>query len=93
MRIAGQPLSIDVKTYQRPYHLLVKVDEMPTCAYLLVLCHFDYGMVSILGWETRGIMSMMPTREFVPGIRSHYRLREQLRPIRQLADLLAMRDV
>ncbi len=90
--INGVPLTIDVKTYRQPYHLLVKVSEIRNCADILVLAHYDHGMVSILGWEHKFMMRRSPTHDFGRGIVSHFRLRHQLRPIDHLVDLLAMRD-
>jgi hypothetical protein len=90
--VNGVPMTIDVKTYRLPYHLLVKVSEINNCADVLVLAQFDYGMVSLLGWEHRNMMRKSPTNDFGRGIVSHFRLRHQLRPMDQLVDILTMRD-
>jgi len=84
-------VTIDVKTAARPVYLLVKTADIASGADLYVLAHLDRGAVSFVGWETRAIMALMPTAEFSPGIESHFRHREQLRPMGQLVDLMALR--
>ena len=90
--IAGREITIDVKTAQRAPYLLVKEHDIGRCADWIVLACFDRGAVSFIGWETRAVMSLMPVASFGAGIRSHFRARDQLRPMGQLVDLMALRD-
>jgi hypothetical protein len=90
--MAGRELRIDVKTCRKPVYLLVKkADLSRKGADVYVLAHFDRDHVVFVGWETWGVMALMPVADFGYGITSHYRAREELRPMSQLVNLLAMR--
>ncbi len=67
---------IDVKTFQKPYNLLVKVSEIHGEAEFYVLGRYlELGRkVIFLGWATKAIMLKCPTKIFHPksGILNHY---------------------
>jgi len=90
----ARAMTIDVKTFRNPIHLLVKQAELVrgAGADVYVLAHCDRDAIVLVGWETRSIMALMPVAEFGYGIVSHYRLRDELRPMAQLLNLLAMRS-
>jgi len=77
-------LTVDVKTYRKPYHLLREVDKPH--ADILVLAGFDdsTGEAQLIGWEYDTEMVKCPTRDFVYGIVSHYRAAGALREIEEL---------
>lgn len=90
--INGRPITIDVKTALIPRYLLVQKQSMGQCADILVLQEFDRGVVRAIGWETRSVMAVMPTIVFNAGTPpAHFRAASELRPMGQLANLLAMR--
>ena len=89
--INGQPITFDIKTFQHPFNLLVKVADIKQAADIFVLCGYWNGLITMLGWDHRAIMVRMPvvTIKLVP---SYCRPRENLRPMGQLIDLMARRD-
>ncbi len=90
--IAQRVVRIDVKTCRKPVYLLVKKGDLSRGgADIYVLGHYDRDHVVFVGWETAGVMGLMPTADFGYGITSHYRPREELRPMAQLVNLLALR--
>lgn len=87
--INGLKLTVDVKTAQKAYNLLVKQWEMSKCADILVLAEYRKGKIKFLGWETKEIMRLMPVAVFSSlQIKNYYRHKDDLRPMSQLDDLL-----
>ncbi len=81
--------TIDVKTAQKAYNLLIKEWEINKCADILVLAEYNDGAIKFLGWETKEIMRLMPTKVFSSlNIKNFYRHRSQLRPMNQLDRIL-----
>lgn len=89
VEINNQKVSIDIKTAQKAYNLLIKEWEIGKCADILVLCEYRNGKIIFLGWETREIMKLMPKKVFSRlNIKNYYRHRNDLRPMLQLDKLL-----
>jgi hypothetical protein len=87
--INGNKVSIDVKTAQKAYNLLIKKWEIEKCADILVLAEIKNDNINFLGWETKDVMKLMPTKVFSSlNIENYYRNREALRPMAQLDKLL-----
>ena len=81
-------LTVDVKTYRKPYHLLREVGKHH--AHILVLAGFNdsTGEAYLIGWEWDSKMVRCPTRDFGYGIVSHYKPAEELQSIHRLQKLL-----
>jgi len=77
-------LTVDVKTYRKPYHLLREVNKPH--ADILVLARFDdsSGEARLIGWEWDSEMVKCPTRDFGYGIVSHYKVAKELKQIPDL---------
>jgi hypothetical protein len=57
--------TIDVKTAQKAYNLLIKKWEINKCANILVLAQYiDVDNIKFLGWTTRQVMQKQPTKVF-----------------------------
>jgi len=78
-------LTVDVKTYRKPYHLLREVNKPH--ADILVLAGFSdsTGEAHLIGWEWDSEMVKCPTRDFGYGIVSHCKAAGELREISELA--------
>ena len=88
VKINNLDISIDVKTAQRAYNLLIKEWEIKECADILVLAEYDDGVVKLLGWETKEVMRLMPTKVFSSlGINNFYRHNSRLRPMMHLDEI------
>ena len=93
IRLNGEDLTIDVKTYLKPCNLLVKQEDLHQCADILVLAKYtDFGddcKVDFLGWETRDVMRVMPRREFSSlKLLNCYRHSSLLRPMWKLEKII-----
>jgi hypothetical protein len=87
--INNQKVSIDIKTAQRAYNLLIKEWEIDKCADILVLAQYRKGKIKFVGWDTKEIMKLMPKSIFSSlNIKNYYRDKDDLRPMSQLDDLL-----
>ncbi len=85
---------VDVKTTERnPPELMVKKEHLQkNKTHVYVLSVLRDGVPVLMGWETRFVMALMPTRTF-GGVEKHCRAVDQLRPMGQLVNLFAMRDL
>lgn len=93
VEINKQKVSIDIKTAQKAYNLLIKSWEINKCADILVLAQYRKGKITFLGWETKEIMKLMPRAVFSSlNITNYYRDRDELRPMSQLDELLTIRS-
>lgn len=89
VEVNNQKVSIDLKTAQKAYNLLIKEWEIDKCADILVLAEYTNGEINFLGWETKEIMKLMPKKVFSRlNIKNHYRHKNDLRPMSQLDRLL-----
>ena len=90
----GRLVTIDVKTFRNPAHLLVQVERMGHCADILALCGYTEARGAwFVGWETRDILRLSDPRVFLAdGPRNHWRRADQLRPLGALLELIASRD-
>ena len=83
---------IDVKTFRKPYNLLVKTSEICGAAKFYVLGKYTslHERVIFLGWATKDRMLRCPTKEFAGyGILNHYLASRYLHSMRELRDMLA----
>ncbi len=78
--------TIDVKTAQKAYHLLVEVGKADADIY--VLAAYEAGEVRFLGWEWGRAMTKCPVNEFRPGLHSHYLPAELLHSMAELDKML-----
>ena len=91
--LKGRRVTINVKTARgNGTHLTIKPAELKTCADILVLARWNNDIVTLVGWETKGIMSLSEEVDLGYGIPTLARQPDMLRPICQLADLLAKRE-
>jgi hypothetical protein len=90
--IAGQTLTIDVKAARMPIYLLLKQSKARKASDILVLAGVDIeaGRVWFMGWEHKRVMLISPLKTFGLHV-CHYRPNKELRPMRQLRNLLAGR--
>ena len=91
ININGRWVSLDVKTARKPYNLPVKEKDIKRTADILVLAGHIPGLVTLYGWDTRGIVALMGLRDLGSGVLNFCRPREELRPMWQLMNLLARR--
>tara|TARA_R110000765_G_scaffold331200_4_gene422015 strand:+ start:387 stop:902 length:516 start_codon:yes stop_codon:yes gene_type:complete len=83
-------ISIDVKTAQKAYNLLIKDFEIAVCSDILVLAMYKEGEVTLLGWETRPVMAKQPTKVFSSlGINNYYLSKSKLRTMEALDEIMA----
>jgi hypothetical protein len=84
-------LTIDVKTYQKPGHILIKEWDIERCADILVLCGWKPGnVVTLIGWDTFYAIERSPVKDFGYG-RNFARHAKYLRPIVDLREILSHR--
>ena len=93
VEVNGEKVTIDIKTFLKPCNLLLNEDNFHQCADIIVLAKYsDFGYdckVDFLGWETKGIMRVMPKREFSSlGLVNHYRHTSLLRPMWKLEKII-----
>jgi len=88
--IRGRMVSVDVKVSKKPYNLLIKEWEIDAMADIAVLGRYiSNEEVEFIGWETKGIMRLMPKRKWPPlDNLNYYRHASQLRPMVQLDALI-----
>ena len=79
-------ITIDVKTAQKAYNLLIKKWEINKCSNILVLAKYhENESVEFLGWSTRKIMRQQPIKIFSSlGIENYYLPKEKLRSMEEL---------
>lgn len=81
---------IDVKTALKPFHLLVKKQEInnPVEIYILARDHGD-GKASFVGWEYASVMKTCPFKDIGGfGIISYYKAAEELQSMTEFDKLL-----
>ena len=81
--------TIDVKTAQKAFNLLVKEQDIKKCADILVLAEYiNDDQINLVGWESKKEMQIMPKKIFSSlGYINHYKHRTKLRSMNRL-DLL-----
>ena len=82
---------INVKTFNKPYNLLVKKKEInnPVDIYVLVRDNGD-GTASFVGWEYTSVMKDCPFGDIGGyGLVSYYKAAEKLHPMKEFDALLA----
>lgn len=90
----GRIATIDVKTAQKAYNLLIKKWEIEKCADVLVLAQYLEGKINFIGWTTRHIMSIQPTKVFSSlGIENYYLHRDNLNQMETLDRFFAKHQV
>jgi hypothetical protein len=79
-------ITIDVKTAQKAYNLLVKKWEINKCSDILVLAKYiNNEDIEFLGWTTKKIMSQQPIKIFSSlGIENYFLPKEKLAPMEDL---------
>lgn len=82
--------TIDVKTAQKAYHLLIKVWEIKVCADILILVQYNSAEdIKLLGWATKEEMQITKQKTFSNlNILNHFKHRSELRPMADLDKLL-----
>jgi len=82
---------INVKTFNKPYNLLVKKKEInnPVDIYVLVRDNGN-GTASFVGWEYTSVMKDCPFGDIGGyGLVSYYKAAEKLHPMKEFDELLA----
>jgi len=92
IKVNGRKISIDIKAARKAFNLLLKQKDGLRSADILVLAKVDGDLVSFLGWEHKSMMLVSPVKDFGYGILNHYRSKDDLRPMRQLLDLIKRRE-
>jgi hypothetical protein len=84
---------VDVKTTERtPPELMVKREHLQkNKTHIYVLAILRDGVPTLVGWETRFVVALMPIRKYGAN-EVHCRAADQLRPMDQLVNLFAMRQ-
>lgn len=82
-------VTIDIKTSQKAWCLLVKEWEINKCSDILVLCKYNgENDVEFLGWTTKKVMKQQPTKVFSSlNINNYYLHNSELNKMEML-DLL-----
>jgi hypothetical protein len=82
-------VTIDIKTSQKAWHLLIKEWDINRCSDILVLCKYhDKDNVEFLGWTTKKVMKEQPKKVFPPlNINSYYLHNTKLNKM-EILDLL-----
>jgi len=77
---------VNVQTFRNPFNLLVKECDIKKVVNVYVLQRFNEDKtVDILGWEYGAVMAKRPKRDVGGyGIISHYKPREELKPLSSL---------
>jgi hypothetical protein len=90
--VNGLKVSIDVKANRNAHNLLIKQWEIDVMADIAVLAKYNgENDIEFLGWDTKGIMRLMPLKAWGPlEVVCYYRHRSQLRSMRQLDTLLGV---
>lgn len=83
--------TIDIKTAQKAYNLLIKKWEINKCADILVLAKYtENEPVEFLGWTTKKIMQKQPIKVFSSlGIENYYLPVEKLHDMKDLDKLFS----
>ena len=77
--------SVDVKTFRKPYHLLVESGKVAADIYVLAGYDDDTKKATLLGWEWGAIIKRTPVKEFNGnGVINHYIHASKLRPMIEL---------
>lgn len=90
--IAKKVLGLDVKSSQKDDGLLLKAIHAQHRSHILVyaLVKKEEDLVTLVGWEHRNLMLLMPLRTGAINKPSHHRAGSQLRPMAQLFYLMRM---
>jgi hypothetical protein len=88
-------VTLDVKTYQKAFNLLVKEWEINKCSDILILAEYiSETNVNFLGWTTRKIMQQQPTKIFSSlNINNYYLPKDKLYPMERLDELFNTRKI
>lgn len=78
--------TVDVKTYRKPYNLLLEVGKRH--ADILVLAGYDGEKARLIGWEYSRVLLACPVRDFGYGIRNHYKAAHSLRKLAELREII-----
>ena len=83
-------VTIDIKTAQKPFNLLIKKWEIEKCADVLVLAKYlDIDNIEFIGWTTKKIMKKQPTKVFSSlNIENYYLHHTELFKMKDLDKLL-----
>lgn len=78
--------TIDVKTAQKAYNLLVKQWEMDKASDILVLAEYkNENCINFLGWTTKKIMKQQPIKIFSSlGIKNYFLHKNKLNKMEEL---------
>ncbi len=80
--------TIDVKTFIKPYNLIVEIGKVKADIYVLGKFYEELDRVNLLGWEWGIIIKRCPIKDFGYGIINHYRSITELKPMSSLKYLL-----
>ena len=82
-------ITIDIKTAQKAYNLLVKKWEIDKCSDILVLAKYiSETNIEFLGWSTRKIMKKQPIKIFSSlGIENYFLHKNELKQMSLLDSL------
>ena len=79
---SGRTVTIDVKGYRQPYHILVKPTDMARgLADVLILALVEGDWVTFLGWEYGGAMKLCDRKDFGMGYESWKKHRDEIKPL------------
>jgi len=80
---------IDVKTFRKPFNLIVEQGKVRRAA-IYVLASFDdqSQIAKLLGWEWGSVLAAQPMKDFGKGVVNHFIPKERLRPMSDLAERL-----
>lgn len=77
--------TVDIKTFRRPWNLLVPVENNhPADIYVLAGYQDHEHQVALIGWTYWAILREQPARDFGAGINTHFLEAGQLFPMVQL---------
>lgn len=88
-------ITIDVKTAQKAYNLLIKKWEIDKASDILVLAHYiDNDNIEFLGWSTRKIMKQQPIKVFSSlGIENYFLSKDKLNSMEMLDELFTKASI
>jgi hypothetical protein len=85
-------ITVDIKTFKKPYNLIVEASEIDGGADIYVLAGYydENNSVTLIGWDYRNRMRTQPIKDFGYGKDNHYRKASSLQPMEMLAGVLGL---
>lgn len=80
--------TVDVKTYRKPYNVLLKKTKVGIVANILVLASYKDGESDLIGWQFGKVVAQQPKKDFGYGIINHFLHNSKLKDMNVLLKAL-----